>query len=379
MTETTTRPATDDQPPTRGSFPNAWTLLSVRGIPLRIDRSFLLIAAIVAYLFYDQLGRLLEGPLVTVAAAVVATAAFFASVLAHELGHALTSLARGIPVSSITLFAMGGVTETTREARSARDEFVVVGIGPFVSLVLGAAFGLLATAAAAVPPVAVVAGYLGWANVALAVFNVVPAYPLDGGRLLRSLIWGVTRRPHQATRWAARVGQVFAVLLIGLGLVALAVGPGGFGGLWEVLIGIFLLRGATDSRRRAGARERLANRRVRDVMGSAPPALSPDLTLAAAIERVQQRPSLPWPVADPDGPVTGVVRLTDIDAVASTDWSSTRVQDIATSADGFVIGPDERMDVTLDRLAETPGSQLLVVEAGRLLGIVSPSLVSDLI
>jgi len=349
----------------------------VRGVPVRIDRSFLLVVAFVTYLFYGRLTALLggDGPVVLLLSAIAAAVLFFASILAHELGHALTSLNRDIPVASITLFALGGVTVSTREARSARDEFVIVGIGPFVSLVLAGAFGLLATAAQDWTAVAAVMGYLGWTNLLLAVFNVLPGYPLDGGRLLRAVLWGVTGKPNRATRWAARVGQLFALLVIGFGVWAVTRG-GGFGNIWNLLIGLFLLRGATDSHRRASVRDRLSHRTARDVMGSVAQTLPASLTLDEALPLVQQRPSLLWPVGDP---ISGGLLLAQIDAVPSAAWPTTTVAQVATGAEELSVAADTPMDEALDRLGEAPGNMLFVVDDGRAVGLLTPSLVVDVI
>jgi len=376
MTDASTSPQAD-RPAPAGGFGGGWTLFGVRGVPVRIDRSFLLVVAFVTYLFYGRLTDVLcgGGPVILFLSGVAAAVLFFASILAHELGHALTSLDRDIPVVSITLFALGGVTQSTREARRALDEFVIVGIGPFVSLVLAGGFGLLATATQGWTAVAAVMGYLGWTNLLLAVFNIVPGYPLDGGRLLRALLWGVTGKPNQATRWAARVGQVFALLVIGFGVWALTRG-GGFGSIWNLLIGFFLLRGATDAHRRASVRDRLANRTARDVMGSVAQPLAANLTLDEALGIVQQRPSLLWPVGDP---LSGGLLLSQIDAVPSAAWPTTTVSQVATSAEELSVAADTPMDQALDRLGEAASNMLFVVEGGRAVGLLTPSLVVDVI
>lgn len=378
MSDTAVPPSRDPRSSARGAFPHAWTVFRVRGVPVRVDVSWLLIAGFVLWLFFGRFARLLGelGPAAVVGASAAAALLFFASLLAHELGHALTSLDRGVPVLGITLFLMGGVTESTQEAKSARDEFVIVGIGPFISLVLAAVFGLAFTAVRDVAPLAAVAGYLAWTNLALAAFNVIPGYPLDGGRLLRSVLWALTKRPNKATRWAARVGQGFALLVIGLGLWFLArPASGGLDGLWEVLIGFFLYRGAADSHRRARLREQLAGRRVRDAMGSVPDALDPEQSLAEVVDRVQTRPSLPWPVGRP---VSRVLRLDDINAVSRDRWATTTVSAVAGDAQQLLIEADTGMDVALDRMAQAPDGTLVVVEAGRAVGLLTPSLVSHL-
>lgn len=360
-----------------GSFPNAWTLFDVQGIPVRLDRSWLLIAALIAFQFFQALRVVLpeSGPVVVVALAVLGSVLFFVSILAHELGHALTSLDRNIPVLSITLFALGGVTESTQEAKRARDEFVIVGIGPFISLVMAALFGLLYTFTSSIATVAAIAGYLAWTNLALAIFNIVPAYPLDGGRLLRSILWAASGKADKATRWAARVGQAFAAAFIAWAVLGFITGSaGGFGGLWEVLIGLFLFRGATDSHRRATLRERFEQTSVRTVMGSVPPALPGAWSLAQALEAVQQRPSLLWPV---DDPVTGGLLISQIDDVPSDRWPTTTVAEIAMPAVIATVPVATPLTDAVERMIDAPEQMLIVVEDGHPIGLLTPSLVSN--
>lgn len=364
----------------RGSFQNAVTVARLRGVPIRIDWSWLVIAALVCWLFYQRIDVRLEqvgeaSLAVSLSAALVATLLFFASLLAHELGHAFTSLDRDIPVQGITLFLLGGVTESTEEPRRPSDEFIIVGIGPYTSFVLAAAFAIVHTFVEAHQPYALVAGYLAWANLLLAIFNVVPGYPLDGGRLLRSVLWALTRRPHQATRWAARVGQGFAGLLVGFGLWLLATsGGGGFNGIWEILIGVFLFQGAAGAHRRARLQERLAGRRVADAMSPLPPALDGDLTLREAVGRVQTRPGQPWPVGDP---VQGVVRLTDFDRVSADRWDTVRVREIASAPSGAVVEEDQPLGEILSKLAGAPQQTLFVIRGGALVGVLTASAVME--
>ncbi len=377
--------------PTSGAGRGAWTILRVRGVPVRVDISWVVIAGLVIWAFARQLSELLgdRGTVVVVATSVAVTLLFFASVLAHELGHTLASLERGVPVLGIKLFMLGGVTESSREASSARDEFVIVGIGPFVSLVLAAACGLIYTLVRGSQPYGAIFGYLAWLNLALAAFNIVPGYPLDGGRLLRSVLWAITGRPHQATRWAARIGQGFALLLLAGALYGLTGGPVPSGPaplrtaallvasnpIWNGLIGLFLLRGASEAHQRARLREQLVGRRVRQVMGSVPPVLPADLTLDAALERLQERPSLLWPVGEP---LSGVVRLADVDTVSQHRWPTTRVADLARPAGDVAVDADTPLDAALTRLRSAPGHMLIVTDGGRPVGLLTLSLVAGI-
>ena len=363
------------RPEASGSFRHAVTLVRLRGVPVRLDWSWLLTAGLVTWLFHTWMSARLDEPLVALVAATVAMLLFFASLLAHELGHAFTSLDRGLPVLGITLFLLGGVTESTREARSARDEFVIVGIGPFISLTLAAGFGLLHTLVQDHQPYAIITGYLGWANLLLAIFNVVPAYPLDGGRLLRSILWALSGRPHGATRWAARVGQLFALGLAALGVWALLTGQGGaLGGIWELLIALFLFKGAADAHSRARLRERLETLTARQVMGTVPPAVGPEERLADAVVRIQDRPTILWPVGDP---VRATVTLDDFDRVPRDRWAHTRVAEIAHPAAGSTIDAEATMEEVLERIVGSPHQMLVVTSAGRPVGLLTPSLVTE--
>ena len=373
-----------------GSFPNAWTLFRVRGIPVRMSWTWLLMAAFITYQLYEgfsQSSTLDATPLLPLLLAVTGALLFFASILAHELGHALTSLDRNIPVLSITLFALGGVTESTREADRARDEFVIVGIGPFISFVLAAAFGILWTVSTA-PAVVALAGVLAFGNLVLAVFNIVPGYPLDGGRLLRSILWQATGDPHKSTRWAARVGQGFAVVFMAATLVGLAGGNFSWapavvrtvlqylsGGLFSLLIGVFLFQGATAAYKRAALREQINHATIRDVMGSVPPALDPSWSLARALQVMQERPSLLWPVGDP---VTATLVLEQIDDVSSDRWGATTVRELATPAEGVTMDVDAPLDQAVECMIQASHNMVIVTEAGRAIGLLTPSLISDI-
>lgn len=369
------RPGSDQS----SSFPGARTVLHIRGVPVRFDISAVLTAGVLVYVLFTRFPALLAGFPGPVVAAAVAVAAvlFFASVLAHEVGHAWTSLDRDIPVSAMTFFLFGAVTESTREARTAKDEFVIVGVGPFISLVLGAVFGLVHTAVEGYAVAAAVAGYVAWFNLLLAIFNFLPGYPLDGGRLLRSILWGAVGDPHIATRWAARVGQAFAALLVAFGVwTFVQSGGGGLNGVGPVLVGLFLFRGAAQSHTQARARGRLASQRAGDVMGSVPPALAGHERLSDAVVAVQDRPSVMWPVGSP---LVGGLTLDRIDSVPRGEWARTTVTDVAYPADSVTVGSDTGMDVALERMSAAPGNMLIVVEGGRPVGLLTPSLVTGLL
>lgn len=221
---------------------------SIAGIKIHADVSLLVVVGLITWSFWDRFVN--EYQLASATALVMALVAallFFGSVLAHELGHALEASHRGIPVEGITLWLFGGATHMREEAHRPGDAFAFTAIGPFTSLAAGAVLGLLATIAdaAGLVEVAAVFGVVGWLNVALAVFNMLPGSPLDGGRVVQAIAWRVTRDRNKATRIAAHAGRILGALLIGLGLLAsLAVDGGYVDGLWFGFTGWFLLAGA---------------------------------------------------------------------------------------------------------------------------------------
>ncbi len=231
-------------------FPKALTIFTLRGIAVRADPSWLLIAVLVLYSFFDRWNGLF-GTSTAAAMAVGAAVLFFVSLLAHELGHAVEARHRDVEVSGVTLFLLGGVTEMHSDAKRPRDEFAIAAVGPFLSLVAGALFGILAATLdywVDWPAVEMVFGTLGWMNVGLAIFNLVPGAPLDGGRVLRAGLWFVLGDRRRAIAWSARAGQGFAVVLW-----ALAIRTGLAGGisdaLWLAFVGFFLWQAASAERR----------------------------------------------------------------------------------------------------------------------------------
>jgi Zn-dependent protease len=279
-------------------FRNAVRITSLRGIDIRIDISWLAIAAIITWSFWAQF-RLLylrdTGPALVMA--VLAAMLFFSSVLIHEMAHALEAQRRGVTVAGITLFMFGGVTESKFDVRRPGDEFALTIVGPLSSLLLAGVFWVVAAGTGG--GVAEVAGLLGWINLALAVFNLIPGAPLDGGRILRAAIWKATGDRHRSIRIAAHAGRYVGLLLIVLGVVQVLFVAGGiFGGLWLALIGMFLRRGAEAELVQSRLVETLEGVRARDMAVAAPPVWQGE-----PVEAVLSR----WAMSD--GP--GVIPVTD--------------------------------------------------------------------
>jgi Zn-dependent protease len=282
---------------------------------------------------------------------LVAAMLFFASILAHELAHAVVAISRGLGVESITLFLFGGVATIEREPDSAKDEFVIAIAGPVMSLLLGGAFllvaaltggiarisgGSLGQTLAQLSPISTMMLWLGPINVILAVFNMVPGFPLDGGRVLRSVLWALTRRYRRATQWASTVGQaigwifVFAGLGMVLGLQLPFLGSGVLNGLWLGFIGWFLRNAAVQSQQQALVNEMLTNVPVSSLMQQNVRAVPADLRVSQLVsDFVNGGEERCFPVVE-NGLVAGMVCVDDIRKVKRQEWYGTSVRAIMT-------------------------------------------------
>ena len=250
----------------QGSF----KLGTIDGIDIRIHYTWLLAYLLIAWslaMGYFPMSGESASSVTYWALGAVAALLLFVSVLLHELAHSLVARARGLRVDSITLFIFGGVSTISGEARTARDEFLIAVVGPLTSLALAGLFWAIENVLPAETATGAIAGYLASANLLLGLFNLVPGFPLDGGRVLRSIIWAVTGDMVRATRIASYVGQAVAVVLIAWGAVSALRGDV-FGGLWIGFIGWFLNSGAQEARRQVleeDARTRMAAPTTADV------------------------------------------------------------------------------------------------------------------
>src|ERR671937_218078 len=258
---------------------------------------------------------------------IVAAMLLFGSVLVHELAHSLVAGALGLRVNSITLFIFGGVSSIGKEPTSSNDEFLVAVVGPLTSFGLAAIFWLLDEVAPSGSGIGAIAGYLAFANLLLGLFNIVPGFPLDGGRVLRSVIWAYTRNMAGATRIASYIGQTIAFVLIGWGIVNVL--SGNFvGGLWTALIGWFLNSSAEGARQQDSVQNLLDGVPVSSIMDVSPEAARPELLVSEfMLEHVLRRGQRALPVLD-DGRLIGLVSITDAKHLDQDAWAATPVSDI---------------------------------------------------
>ena len=301
---------------------------------------------------------------------IVSALLLFASVLVHELGHSLVAGARGLKVENITLFIFGGVSTIAREASTARDEFLVAIVGPLISLLLAAGFWLVGQVVPPASAVSAVANYLALANLLLGLFNIVPGFPLDGGRVLRSIVWGVTGDLSRATQVASYVGQAFAFVLIAWGVVQ-ALSGDFFGGLWIAFIGWFLNSGAEASRQQVTVRTVLDGVPVTTVMDPSPEVAHPGLGLREfVLEHALRRGRRALPVVE-NGRLVGIVSVTDAKHVDQDAWATTPVGEVMTRVPLKTLGPEADLAAALELMVENSIHQVPIVSNGALVGMLS--------
>jgi len=353
----------------------------IAGIPVGASWSVLLIAALFAW---SLAGSILPGlvpglvPSTYWAAAVVATGLFLGSLLAHEVGHALVARRAGLRVRGITLWLLGGVAQLEDEPASPRDDLRVAIVGPAISLALAVGFGVAAAGLALLGAPALAVAVLGWlavANVALALFNLIPAAPLDGGRVLRALLWRRHGNRARAAVTAATAGQVAGGILIAYGLLGVLTGWG-IGTLWTVLVGWFLVAAARQEREQTVVRHGLTGLRVGDVM-------TPTSVLAPAwftVDALLRDQAVAWrptgaPTALPlrsfDGQPAGVVTIAALESVPPSQRHLVRAGDVAVPAWAVAVArPDEPVSGLSGRLRGGSGIAV-VVAGGELVGVVT--------
>jgi Zn-dependent protease/CBS domain-containing protein len=306
--------------------------------------------------------------------AIVAAALFFTSLLLHELGHAIQARREGMEIEGITLWLFGGVAKFKGMFPSAGAEFRIAIAGPLVSLALGVLFVLAALGLPAPEPVDAVAAWLGYINLVLLVFNLLPALPLDGGRVLRSALWGARDDFRSATRIAASIGRGFGFLFIAGG-IALFVFANSFSGAWLAFIGWFLLGAASAELRFLAVRDALAGLRVRDLMVREPATVSAGVSLGQFMDDVVwPNRYTTYPVVD-DGRAVGLLPFRCVAQIPRREWDERSVRDCMLSREDVpLLDEDDELVDVLDERGQGPGRGL-VLDGERLVGLLS---ISDL-
>jgi Zn-dependent protease/predicted transcriptional regulator len=349
------------------------------GIEIGLHYSWIVIALLIVF---SLAGHFREtnpswGDGVVLATAIATGLLFFAAIIAHELAHSLVAKSRGLPVKSITLFALGGVSQIEKEAEDAASEFWIAIVGPITSFVIGALLlGISATQgwntlATPKTPVLAMMVWLGVINITLGVFNLIPGFPLDGGRVLRSIAWWITKDPIRSTRIAARVGQGVAAFFIVLGVYRLFSGAG-LAGLWIAIIGWFLLDAAGASYAQVEVNERLRGVRVGDLMVRDCPTVDGRTNLQDFVEDFLLRTGRRCFIVADDGHVEGLITPHEIKEIESSVRSSKTVHDAMRPIDQLrtVTARTPVTDV-LETMGREDVNQLPVVSNGKLEGVIS--------
>jgi len=353
------------------------TLFELLGFKVNVDLSWVLLAVLVVWsLAQGYFPAMHEGlPIATYwSMAVVGAAGLFLSLILHELSHSVVARQYGLQIKGITLFIFGGVAEMEEEPPSAKAEFLMAIAGPIASLALAAGFYVLALAAAAagLPEQWIaVPRYLALINGILAVFNMVPAFPLDGGRAFRAALWHYKGNPQWATRIAARVGSAFGMALIFLGVFSVLTGNF-VGGMWWFLIGMFIRGAAASSYQQLVTRRAMEGEKVRRFMSRDPVTVAPGTTLQAFVEDYLYRYHFDlFPVIE-GGALIGCAASRDVRKVPREQWDTTRLGDImAPCTPEITIGPDDDAVAALSQMKRTGNSRLMVTEGRRLIGVIA--------
>lgn len=345
----------------------------IRGIEIGIHYTWLVVFGLLTYslaagVFPEWYPGWTQGTYWAVGA--LASLLLFASVLAHELGHAVVAQSRGIPVASIVLFIFGGVAQIVEEARRAIDEFLIAVAGPIVSLVIGVGSLVLWPFAGQVnEPLGAILRYLGFANLILVVFNLIPAYPLDGGRVLRAFLWGALDSVYRATRIASTVGVFIGFLFIAGGIFLVFRAP--LSGIWLVAIGWFLQSAAQQSYQQLMLKRLFEGVRVGQLMDARPVTISPDVPVDELVDSLLGYNVRSFPVIE-DGRLVGIVTLTDVRNTPRSEWPTRRVRDLMTPFERLVTAtPESDIESVLRAMVAHDIHQVPVVRDSALLGLLT--------
>lgn len=360
--------------PTTGSM----TVFRVFGIQIQVHWTLALLALLITWTLYSSwFPRVLEdaSPTLLLLLGIVGAVGLFASILIHELAHALVARRFQMPIERITLFLFGGVAHMEEEPPTPKAEFLMAIAGPIASLVLSLiAFGALMFGPSLQVPAwgLALAAYLVSINLTVAVFNMLPGFPLDGGRVLRAAIWAVKKDIVLATRISAMIGQVFGVALITLGVIAVFV-SGHLSGIWTVLIGVLVVRFARQSYVSLLVKEALRGASVKHLMDPDPVVVLPNSTVGTLM-RTPPRLSdqLVYPVAGSDRNLIGLVDLRRTKDVPPIEWEQHAIQEFAEPiSDDMQIAPDTNAEKALQKMNASGATELMVIEDNQLLGVLS--------
>jgi len=352
---------------------------AVFGVELGLHYSWLVIALLITFSLVAQFHAVNRdwSDAVVWSTAIITGVLFFACLFAHELSHAVVAKAHGIPVHKITLFLLGGVAQIEKDATDPKTEFWMAIVGPITSGILGLAMLGLARLSGWTPwtsattPGTALLVWLGYINLALGAFNMIPGFPLDGGRVLHAILWWAMDDAERSTRTAAIVGQIIAVFFIGFGILRFFQGAG-LGGLWIAFIGWFLLQAAGATYMQVKTGTLLRGLRVKDVMSTDSYAVDPELSVQEFVNEHLLRTGRRCFLVVQDGHLLGLITPNEVRTVEQRAWPFTPVRSVMRSADEVhFVSRDMPAMEALETMGREDVNQLPVMSDGRVEGIVS--------
>ncbi|RCJ39630.1 zinc metalloprotease [Nostoc minutum NIES-26] len=354
------------------------------GIPFYIHPSWFLVLGLVTWSYSSGLAAQfpqLSGGLALLLGLITALS-LFASVVAHELGHSFVAIRQGIDVKSITLFIFGGLASLEKESETPAEAFWVAIAGPLVSLLLSGIFTATGVATAASGPLAAILSVLAAVNLALALFNLIPGLPLDGGNILKALVWKITGNPYKGVTFASRVGQIFGWVAVASGLLPLLF-FGSFANFWNLLIGFFLLQNAGNAAQYARVQEQLTGLTAADAVTANSPIVSANLSLREFADE-QIMSGQDWRkflVTDNEGQLVGAIAVNDLRTIPTTLWSETQVKQVMRPITQSTTVKSDRPLLEVVQLLEQQNLSALPVirDNGVLVGILEKAAVIQLL
>lgn len=352
------------------------------GIPFYVNPSWFLVLALVTWVYGSQLQSFpqligLSPWLLGLAAALL----LFSSVLAHELGHSFVAIRQGINVNSITLFIFGGLASLEEDSKTPADAFFVAIAGPLVSVLLFGLFTAINLTVPLTPPLSAVIGLLATVNLILALFNMIPGLPLDGGNVLKSIVWKITGNQYRGIFIASIVGQFIGWLGIVLGFFS-AFGVIEFGSLWTALIGFFLLQNAGRSAQSANLQDKLSRYTAEEAVSKNSPVISADLNLREFVNEyvIGKQEWSKFLVTDEEGKLIGELKVDDLKLISTSEWTVTTVRDLTKPQEVTSVKPQQSLLEVVMMFEKNKQNEVAVIgENGVVFGLVEKSGIAHLL
>ncbi len=344
------------------------------GIPFYINPSWFFVLGLITLTYGGELSQFpqLTG-IMPWLLGFLAAILLFASVVAHELGHSFVAIAQGIEVKSITLFLFGGLATLGRESKTPLEAFLVAIAGPLVSLLLFGIFLIIGLNISLNAPLAAILSLLAYINLALGLFNLIPGLPLDGGNILKAIVWQVTGNPNKGVLFASRFGQFFGWLAIVIGALSI-LGISQLGSFWTLLIGIFLLQNAGFSAQSAKVQDFLSRYSAKDVISPNSPVVPINLTLREFANNyvIGKQQWSKFLVTDSEGKLLGVINVEDLKTIPTSQWTEVNIGQLLQTSESLklVLSHTSLLDVVKILEGENLSQVTVVEENGTVLGLI---------